>query len=358
MDLIELFQTFWSKRMLIAKITGGFLVLGLLIALFSPVEYSTSATLMPESESAQGRAGGLLQQYGGMLGISGGGNMMNESIPPSLYPDILESIPYQVELMNKPVTFSEYDTTVTPHVFFSEIYEPFSLIGFIKGYTIGLPGKIIGLFSSSDEDQEEEVITEVDRDSVLHISKRQLSTANKLKSRLTVNSEGNTITINSEFPDPQAAAEIAQNGIVLLKEYVREYRTQKAKEDLKYIEEQLASARERFEKIQQKRAEFRDSNVNLATAKAQTREQELQSQYNLAFEIYNSLSQRREQARLQVQEQTPVFSILQPVSVPHSNSAPNRMLILVVSGMLGGIIALGWVLVQSWWESEKSRFSS
>lgn len=331
--------------------------MGFLIALLSPVEYSTSATLMPESQSTQGRAGNLLQEYGGMLGLGGGGSVAGDNIPPSLYPDIMESIPYQVELMNKPVYFSEYDTTVTPHVFFSEIHNPFNLIGFIKSYTIGLPGKVIGLFRSSNNNELEPIITEVDPDSVLDISKSQMGTVNKLKSRLTVNTEDNsgTITINSEFPDPQAAAEIAQNGIILLKEYVREYRTRKAQEDLEYVEDQLESAKKRFEAAQQKLAEFRDSNVSLATAKAQTREQELQSQYDLAFEIYNSLNQRREQARLQVQEQTPVFSVLQPVSVPLNDNS-SGLLILVVSGMLGGIIALGLVLVQSWWHNKKNRF--
>nr|WP_281280787.1 Wzz/FepE/Etk N-terminal domain-containing protein [Fodinibius sediminis] len=355
MDLVALVQIFWNERILIVKITGAFLLVGLLVALLSPEEYSTSATLMPESQSTQGRAGNLLQQYGGMLGIRGG-NIPGENIPTSLYPDIIESIPYQVELMNKSVYFSKFDTTVTPHVFFSEIYTPFNLIGFIKSYTIGLPGKIIGLFRSSENSNTEPIITEVNRDSVLQISGSQMGTVSKLKNRLTVTTESGVITVKSEFPDPQAAAEIAHNGIILLKEYVREYRTQKAKEDLEYVEEQLASAKKRFEKAQQMLAEFRDSNISLATAKARTREQELQSQYDLAFEIYNSMNQRREQARLQVQEQTPVFSILQPVSVPLSNSAPNRKLILIASGILGGIIALGWVLIQSWWKNEKNSF--
>jgi len=309
---------------------------------------------MPEAESSQNQAGNLLRQYGGMFGISVGG-LGDESIPTQLYPDILESIPYQVELMNRPVYFSEYDTTVTPHIFFSEIYDPFSLIGFIKGYTIGLPGKIIGLFRSSDNETEP-IITEVNRDSVLHISKRQLSTVNKLKNRLTVTTTSGVISVNSEFPDPQASAEIAQNGITLLKQYVREYRTQKAQEDLEYIEEQFGSARKRFEAAQQKLAVFRDSNVSLATAKAQTREQELQSQYDLAFDIYNSMSQRREQARLKVQEQTPVFTIIQPVSVPLQKSAPNTVLILFIFGFTGIVMALCWVLIHNWWQKQKGQF--
>src|SRR5699024_1514572 len=98
-DLIELFQTFWNERILIVKITGAFLVLGLLIALFSPDEYSTSATLMPEAQSSQSTAGSLVNGCGGLLGIGGGGaSAASEgTIPPQLYPNVVESLPFQVE---------------------------------------------------------------------------------------------------------------------------------------------------------------------------------------------------------------------------------------------------------------------
>ncbi|MDZ7717083.1 MAG: Wzz/FepE/Etk N-terminal domain-containing protein [Balneolaceae bacterium] len=83
-DFIELAHTFWKDRELIAKITGAFLVLGLLISLLAPKEYSTSATLMPETQSQQGGTSGLLQQYGGMLGISSDQILAAGKMVPSL----------------------------------------------------------------------------------------------------------------------------------------------------------------------------------------------------------------------------------------------------------------------------------
>lgn len=106
------------------------------------------------------------------------------SFPPS-------KIIRQVELMNSPVRFAEYDTTVTPHVFFNEIYSSFSLLGFIKGYTIGLPGKIIGLFRS-EEEVASPLITEVERDSVLSLSKEQMETVDKMRNRLAVSVDEET----------------------------------------------------------------------------------------------------------------------------------------------------------------------
>ena len=83
--------------------------------------------------------------------------------------------------------------------------------------------------------------------------------------------------------------------------------------------------------------------------------QELQSQYDLTFNLYNSLSQRQEQAKLNLQEETPVISVLQPVSVPLEDNTSGYF-ILVVFGIVGGITSLGWVLIEKWWQSEKRRF--
>lgn len=328
------------------------MILGLLIALLAPKEFSTQATLMPESQSAQSGASGLLQQYGGMLGISGSqlqGGGQEGTIPPQLYPNIVQNLPYQVELMNTEVYFSEYDTTATVHDFFNEIHSP-SVFGYVKKYTIGLPGQVIELFESKEQNVKP-LPKKVDRDSVLSLTKEQMKTVEKLRERLliSVDQETGVLTLRSEFPDPQAAAEIGQIGIRLLKEHVKEYRTEKARQNLEFVQEQVEEARKRFEEAQNKLAEFRDSNQNLATAKAQSREQELQSQYDLTFNLYNSLSQRQEQAKLDLQEETPVLSVLQPVSVPLEDNT-SGFLILIVSGILGCGIGVGWILVQSWWQ--------
>lgn len=357
-DLKELILFFWDKRLVAAKITGFFILLGIAIALFSQVEYQANATLLSEAQTNQSNASSLLQQYGGLLGFGGGQNTMPEgTIPPQLYPDVVQSLPYLVELMNKEIHFASYDTTVTVHTFFNEIHEHFSLTQILKGYTIGLPGKIIGLFKS-DTNPPHPLVTKVDRDSILSLSNEQMNTANALRERLAVNvnQETGVISVSAEFPDPMAAADILQAGITLLKDYMRDYRTRKAQNDLEFVQEQVEKAKNRFEEAQNKLAEFRDSNLNLATAKAQTRGQELQSQYELAFNLYNSLSQQLQQNQLQVQEQTPVFSILQPVSVPLSKSAPNRTLIVIVSGILGVIAASGWILISNWWKNEPFQF--
>lgn len=346
-------QIIWNKRVVLSRIVGTFIIIGLLVALFSPVQYQAEASLLPESQATQGSANSLLQQYGGLLGISGVGNFGDGVIPPELYPDIVQSLPYQIELMQIPLSFSEYDTTATAFVFFDDIYTP-SVFSYIKSYTLGLPSKIIAIFKEPGE-KASSSISEVDPNSIISLSRAQMGIVNNLRERITVEVSQGTgvITYSAELPDPQAAAEISRIGIRLLKEQVKEYRTQKAQKNLEFVQEQLNKAQIRFEEAQQKLAEFRDSNVNLATAKAKSREQELQSKYDLTFNLYNTLSQRMEQAKLTLQEETPVFTIIQPVSVPLHKSSPNRKLILLISLVLGIIVSLAWVLINEWWSRVK-----
>lgn len=355
-DIVELVQKFWDERFLIAKITGAFLILGLLIALFSPEEYTAEATLIPESSSSQIGAAGLLQQYGGMLGLSGASLSGGEegAIPPKLYPNMVQSLPYQIELMNTEVSFSSYDTTVTVYDFFKEIHSSFSIVNFVKGYTIGLPGKIAGLFK--EEEEAGKLPEKVDREAIISLSEEQMETVKKLEGRLSVSMDQETgiLTLTGEFPDPRAAAEVLSKGIQLLKEHIEEYRTEKARQNLEFVQEQVNEAKKRFEEAQEQLAEFRDSNQNLVTAKAQSREQELQSQYDLTFNLYSSLTQQLEQAKLNLQEEVPVYSILQPVSVPLSDNT-SGLLVLIVSGLLGGIVSLGYIVVRNWWEENEKR---
>lgn len=346
-DLVELVQHVWRERLFIAKVAGVFAAIGLLIALLSPVEYETGATLMPEAQQ-QGMAGSLIEQYGGLLGMGGGSMSIDQdaTISPQLYPQIIRSLPFQLELLNKSVAFATYDTTATVHDFFDEIHSP-SVFSYISAYTVGLPWKIKGLFTGNDE-LKQPLPEGFQADSVVSVSKAQLRIIENMRERITVtlDEETNTIDLNVVMPDPNAAAELGKESINLIKEYVTLYRTRKAQEDLEYAENQLQDSRERFEDTQNRLAEFRDSNMNLATAKAQTQEERLLSEYELAFNVYNSLAQQVEQSKLKVQEQTPVVSILQPVQMPIDKSSPQRTFILLASIFLGVAFATAFSLLR------------
>src|SRR5690606_4363885 len=202
--LVEVAKTIWANRRNIYRTVAVFFVLGLLVAFLSAVEYESETILLPEIQDQQagGAAGKLLQQFGGLAGISVG-DMSTGSISPQLYPQILKSTPFLLHLMDQRVYFSKEDTTVTLYEYFTEIKSP-SVISLAMGYTIGLPGKIKKLFTKVEPD----FISELRTEGAVKMTEDQKKVAENLVERLNVELDNKigTVKVIAEMPDPEAAA--------------------------------------------------------------------------------------------------------------------------------------------------------
>lgn len=348
-DLLELAKTIWSKRMFIVKFVALGAVIGVLAALLSPKEYKSTATLMPEySTESQGGASSLLRQYGGLLGMSGGSYTSNSNaIRVDLYPNIVQSTNFQLKLMEQPFYFSDINLEATLFDYYTELNSP-GVLGIIKSYTIGfigLPRKILGAILPKKELMTT-VPGEANESMVLNLSKEEFEVISTLRQKITaaLDDESGIVSVSVTLPDNVAAAAVTEYTIKELTKYLTEYRTEKVLRDLTFVEEQLATAEARFEEAQLILAEFRDSNQGMLSARAQTEEQRLNSEYQIAFNLYNSLTQQYEEAKLKVQEETPMFKTLEAVQVPLQDETSGAM-ILIVFIMLSGIGSIGWIFV-------------
>ena len=354
-DLLELAKTIWNKRIFIIKVVALGAVVGLLAALLSPKEYKSTATLMPEySTESQGGASSLLRQYGGLLGMSGGSYVSNSNaIRVDLYPNIVQSTNFQLKLMDQPFYFSDIDAEATLFDYYTELNSP-GLLGILAEYTIGLPRKILGAILPKKELMTT-VPGEAKESMVLNLSKDEVGVIGILRQKITasLDEESGIVSVSVTLPDNVAAASVTEYTITELTEYLTEYRTEKVLQDLTFVEEQLATAKARFEEAQLTLAEFRDSNQGTLSAKAQTEEQRLNSEYQIAFNLYNGLTQQYEEAKLKVQEETPMFKTLEAVQVPLEDETSGAMILLVFI-MLSGIGSVGWIFVQPLIEQFKS----
>ena len=101
-DLIALAKTLWEGRKTVIKTTLIFMVIGLFVAVFSEKEYTASTIFLPQT--TESKLGGGLGGLAAMAGINLGGMSSDSGISPSLYPQILNSIPFQKELLQTPLT--------------------------------------------------------------------------------------------------------------------------------------------------------------------------------------------------------------------------------------------------------------
>lgn len=345
-DIVELIKKVWKKRKLIIKTTIVFAVLGVVVALFSPKEYSSGCVMVPQAGSSKG--GGSLSSLASMAGFSIGDVVSSDgTISPTIYPMVLENIEFRKELMRTPIKFEEYDQPI-PFIdyYTNPEYAKFSLIGTIKKYTIGLPSLIL-----SSLRKEKEELPSSHSNSTLHsLSKEEYDCSKILSEKisLTVEEKKGFITLTTSMSEPLAAAQLAEATLSLLQKYITKYKIEKAVDNQKYIQERYDDAKAFFEEKQVEYAEFKDANRMLSTATAQIMDSKLQNEYSLAYSLYSQLAGQLVNADLKVKEDTPVLTIIKPITIPRERSKPQRAKIVVIWTFLGFILSAGSIFAFDW----------
>lgn len=363
-DLLDLIQTVWDGRFLILKIVAGFLVLGLFIAFTSVEEYTSEVKVLPETQqtSPLGSLGGLARQFG----FSSGPAETGGGIPARMYPSITQNTVFLVHLLDHPITLEEHDLQVTIREYLQE-HQKRPVGYYVRRYTIGLPSVLISKIRSRNDSETEEVTDtsglmnstffDSQENETIRLSNRDWGSVRQLRSRIEsiTDSETGIVTISVKMQDPVIAAEVASLAVKQLSEFVTRYRTEKSQRDVEFIQERLEDAKDNFEDVQQELARFTDANRGQLTAVARIEEQQLQSRYNLTFNLYNTMAERLEEAQIKLQEDTPVVNITEPPAVPDQASEPNRLFIIVVFIMLGTILAVGLIFVLKIYNDVRER---
>lgn len=349
LDLSKLFKTILSDKKMIIRFVIVFGCIGSFIAIFSAKQYTASTTLVPQT--SQGKTGSL----GGLAALAGInlGTGSTESISPNLYPKITESILFKKELLNTPLTFSGIDKDITYQEYYLE-HQKINVLSFMKQYTIGLPGKLLGLFKSKKVAHQEVV------NNIYRVSLEEMNLFQSIERQLAldINTKEGFVQVSFSMPEALPAAQMTQKVKELLQNSVTDFKIQKTKEEFLFIEERYKELKIDFEKKQAALANFRDRNQGLATSRSKSRLERLQSAYNLAFSVYSELAKQLESQKIKLKENTPIFTVVQPVSVPVTKSKPKRVIILIIWLFLGAFLGIVSVIGKSFYINMKNDIDS
>lgn len=346
-DLKDIIIQLWKKRKFILIVTGVFLLLGFFIAFTSPVSYTASSTIVPQSgQQNAGNLGGLVS----MMGVNLGSSTTGGTLSPSMYPQIVKSVPFCRELMQTPIPVKKSPTPITLYDYYTDKqYESKSLLKGVKKYTVGLPGVILSSVRKKTSDDKAPVAdTDTVTGKVISLTPKERSVISAIQQNILFesNPKSGYIKLGYTFAEPEAVAAVADNLFRTLEKYVKNYKAQKQQDNLLFVESSYAEARKDFLQKQGNLAAFQDANRGLVSAVARTTERRLSSEYDIAFTVYNELAKQLEQAKLALKESTPVLTIIDPVVVPQQRSEPRRGMIMAVFLFLGLIIGMGWVLAK------------
>lgn len=350
-DLTELLRKLWAKRGFILKVTVLFLLLGLFVALFSPVQYTSTCTVVPQSGKDKSSSG--LGGVAAMMGVNLGTAMMNEgTLSPIMYPEIIKSVPFTREIMKtkviveksngKPIALQDY--------YSDSQYQKFNILGMIKKYSLGLPGVLLGALGNDKESQVLEHVLSSDSTAIYTLSKDEKLVYDVIQKSIQIepNIKEGYVTLGYTFPEAQVAAAVTDQLYRKLETYVSRFKTEKLEDNLAFVEQSYETARKDFINAQNRLALFQDANRGLTTASALSMETRLRNEYDVAFTLYRELATQREQAKIAVKENQTILTMVNPPVVPLKKSAPRRSIILIGFLFLGIVVACGWVFSASY----------
>lgn len=326
-DLIGIVDKVWSERRFLIKFTLAIFVIGVIIAFSLPRMYKSESKIIPEDtkEVAANKA----NSFASLLGLAVNDNSSME-ISADIYPDIIKSTPYLLEFANLKITpqgmaemsLYEYMTLHQKEAWWSSIVQ--------------LPRKIGGLFAP-EAIGKNDTVWDISR-----LSRQQRQFIRDLANSIHVNADKETglITIDVLMQDPEVATSVAANIIQHLYAYITSYRTQKAREELKFIEDMYMEAHNAYDQTQERfRGYAKDYKLGTSPVASQVN-------MDLAFGFYNMMAQQYEMAKVNVMKKRPIFSVIEPAMMPLNADSPRKMLIMLLSVGLGIFIGVIWIFIK------------
>lgn len=342
-DWMDILRQIIAIRKTLYKAAGIGLVLGIIIALSTPKQYTVSVTLAPEMGS-DSKSGGLASLASSFLGGSMGNSP--DALNAALSSEIVSSTPFLLELFDTRVQTldGELDTTLVAYLDEQR--------GSWMGAVLAAPGMAIGFVKGLFTEETDTVATL----NPFQLTKKESQKVEALRKNILADIDKKTgiTTLSVTLQDPKVTAIVADSVVAKLQQYIINYRIAKAKEDCAYLEQLYQERQQEYYEAQQRYARYVDANKSLVLQSVRSEQERLQNDMNLAYQVYSQVTQQLQVARAKIQEEKPVFAVVEPATVPLQPSGTSRKVVVLGIIFLTVSFAGAWELLgKTYWQQFK-----
>ena len=336
-DLMDILRKIIGIRKTIYKAASIGLIIGVIIAICIPKQYTAEVTLSPEMSSNKGT--GLSVLAASFLGSDVAMGDGTDALNASLSADIVSSTPFLLELSTMEIPASK-GVNMTLNTYLDEEYVPW------WSYVIGFPSIIIDGAKSLFIEEDELVYSNRTNKGVIELSQKESKKIEVLKNTITaiVDKKTSMTTVAVTLQNPKVAAVLADSVVKKLQEYIIDYRTTKAKEDCIYLEKLFKERQQEYYAAQKEYANYIDSHDNIILQSVRAEQERLQNDMSLAYQVYSQVANQLQVARAKVQEEKPVFAVVEPAVVPLKPSGISKKVYVLVFIFLSVCIVMFWKL--------------
>jgi uncharacterized protein involved in exopolysaccharide biosynthesis len=347
--LSDLFKIFFSALKKSKKIM--LIVFICIIVLFtfdytlSPIEFESKATVMVEQQTSTNNASLI-----SLLGLSNNTNNLSSNssiLGPEMYTELFKSQVFLNEIIQSKIPISqESKDSITLEEFFSngeilsfyqKIKNPKKLFNNTNPYTFNQKTKVQS--TSTTNNLEDSIIVKKNINPelifsnqippIVQIDNKKAAVIAIMKKRIRLEIKDKNVTVYTKMPNPFQSAVVGKAVLENLLRYITAFKTHKQLSQIEFLEKRVNDSEERYKKAQQNFAGYKDNTLGIILQSAQTREQILNNELTVAFNIYNQFSVQLEQAKVDLKKETPYFSILEPISIPGSQLEPSLSTFLI-----------------------------
>lgn len=337
-DLMDILRKIIAIRKTLYKAAGIGLVIGIIVALSIPKHYTVKVTLAPEMGGS--KSGGLSDLAASFLGGGIPASDGLDAVNVSLSSDIVSSTPFLLELLDIEVITSK-DEKLKLNTYLDRQSSPW------WSTVIGIPGMVIGGVKSLFVSEKRENKMFATNKGNIELTNQEAGKINFLKNNITAAMDKKTAitAISVTLQDPWVTTSVADSVVRKLQKYITDYRTSKAKEDCVYLEKLFQERQQEYYTIQKKYADYVDSHDNLILQSVRAEQERLQNDMSLAYQVYGQVANQLQVARAKVQEEKPVFAIVEPAVVPLSPTGIGLKVYVLGFMLLSFLGVTGWELM-------------
>lgn len=323
MNVVEAYRKIisnWRKILIIESIC---IIIGFIVSLSIPKEYTVSTVLIKEKKE-------IASSDRLSLGLFDVFDMSNMDLFSSkdayslfLYPELFDSPDFRKSLLNIQILQADGKKSTLQDYLNLDLSYPwwYNIINKIKS---------VGESRESNKSEGE-------------VSIEEWESIEKLRDRISliINRKSLTMTVNVTMQDPITAYIVADSVSLCIQKFISEYRIAKAKQEFLDAELLCLDAQKKYYSSQERYLNFLDSNNNLSSYKEKVNRDILKIEKDLALNTYNQAAKQLQLAKAKVEEERPAFFVLVPPIVPTKPSYPSKILV-ILGFLIWGCIFSVW----------------
>ena len=328
-NLINLFKIIWGGRwfVILTTVIGGLLVLAYTYTL-TPL-YKSEISLYPVTSSPTSAGMSQLQSMASSFGYDVGGSEANFNIP-----DVVKSRRIKLSILNKKWHFDELNENMTLPEYWHKDDKP------------GIISRIFG---------------KKELDPALKYLKWETGALKKINERIKVSESNKTglITVSVLSEEPKLSKDIVTYIAEALISYINDVQGKRAGENRQFIEERITEATAQLEKSEESLKTFREENRSIKDSpELQMQLERLMRDAEVNKQVFITLKQQYEIARIEEVKEAPVVNVLDEGRVAVEKDKPKRKIMVLLSIFILFNICAVFVFLISFSEYKRNRINT